>query len=93
MATVVLRVDGAKIDLTSCATWLPKDRLDNVYRVGDEVVGRPGQPRSTSGFSVSLADAEESRPAIDEAERTFTLLAPRVAELVATGADAEVDSR
>ena len=86
---VVLRVQGPQLDLDECLKWIPEGSLEAQRRVGSKRIG--GKVNTTSGFTLLLCEGENHRRAIEIAMTAFQRVAARVAELVQSGATAEVD--
>lgn len=62
--SAVLRVGGANLDVDRCLEWLPQDKLEHIWRVGEE--RRKGEYRTTSGFNLLLAEADNSKALFEE---------------------------
>jgi hypothetical protein len=87
--TAVLRVHGADLDVDGCLAWLPADRVEKVWHVGERAY--LGRVSPDAGFNFLLSDAEDRDPLIREAVTTFLTIAENVAELIQAGATAEID--
>lgn len=87
--TAVLRASGPHLDVDRSLAWLPADRLEKVWHVGDK--RHLGKVATTSGFNFLLSDAEDREQLVREAVTTFLTVAEHVAELIRAGATAEID--
>jgi hypothetical protein len=85
---IVLRASSSQLDLQASFRWLPADRIEAVWRVGDL---RGSRLESTNGFSVRLSASEDTRTSLAEALSVFSGIATHVKELSAAGAALEVD--
>jgi hypothetical protein len=86
---VVLRVQGPQLDLDQCLKWIPETSIEAQWRVGSKRIG--GKVNTTSGFTLLLGEGENHRRALEAAIAAFHRVAARVAELIQSGASAEVD--
>lgn len=85
----VLRVSGPGIDIDECLRWLPEERLEHVWRVGEQEL--QGGKNADSGFNLLLTESEHVQDGIREAADVFQEMSPRVRELIRDGASADVD--
>jgi hypothetical protein len=84
----VLRAASDRLDLDACLRWIPPERLEASWRVGDM---RAGRAAKEAGFNVLLADAEDRDTAMAEAAATLAILMPHVQALVRAGVGVAVD--
>ena len=84
----VLRAASDRLDLDACLQWIPPERLEASWRLGDM---RAGRSAKDAGFNVLLADAEDRDAAMTEAAATLAILMPHVQALVRAGVGVAVD--
>ncbi len=87
--TAMLRVSVGTLDLDDCLARFSKHTVDRVWRAGDRGFNNRVSP--TSGFSILLSDSEDGTVVVQEAAAMLSRLANIVAELVQSGATAEID--
>jgi hypothetical protein len=87
--TAVLRVSGASVDIDECLTWLPKNRVESVWRIGTP--DRKGVVRKASGFNLLLSEQENPERLVGDAVRVLLGMHDRIAGLVREGAIAAID--
>jgi hypothetical protein len=89
VVTAVLRVQGPQVDVDRCLAWLPKDRIDRVWRAGERRLG--GRISVASGFSLLLAEGKDSEQVLGSALLVLETIAVDLAELTRDGANSELD--
>jgi hypothetical protein len=86
--SIVLRLTGENLG-RGWSALIAELRPDRVWTAGDSRPG--GRPYETSGFSVLLAESENSNEAVEMAHVAFQGMAERVSLLITEGARGEVD--
>lgn len=84
----MLRAASPALDLEACLRWLPAERLDASWRVGDASAGKR---RQTAGFNLLLSEAEDAAVAVAGAQHVLSSLAKQVKALVDGGVGVSVD--
>ena len=89
MIVAVLRVQGRTLSVDLCLNWIPEDRLQRVWRVGEMRLG--GRISEASGFTLHLSEGDDGRQVVEDSLAALQPIASRLAELVDGGATAEID--
>jgi hypothetical protein len=89
VTTAVLRVQGKMVDVDRCLTWLPKDKVERTWRVGDRRYG--GRISVESGFNLVLAEGSDGEQVLRDALIVLETIAAKIGELRRDGAESELD--
>ena len=86
---IVLRAASASLDADACLTWIPRRLLSHVWRIGDH--DRLKGVATTGGFTLGLADDDDTGQALQDAHHNLQLVAEGITRLVAEGVNVEID--
>ena len=86
---VVLRVSGKALDLEACLAWLPRDAVQNTWRIGEQ--DARGRVSSTSGFTLTFGETDDADKALAHTQSQLLSFAPELQRVVRDDSSAAVD--
>jgi hypothetical protein len=85
---VIMRAADAALDVSDCLEWLPAERIEAVWRVGDS---RNGRTADSAGFNLLLAEADDAPAALTDAATWLVRFESNIKSITGAGIRVSID--